>query len=89
MRVSLLTFDSASGSFPCLGLGSRKDFREHPANILFLKIQRERVVRGEKGPGIRMVQKAGGGGPPKSLKAEAAKTSDSADHKVKVLDLSR
>jgi hypothetical protein len=33
-----------------------------------------------------MVQKAFGEGPAKSLKAEAAKTSNSAGHKVNVLD---
>ena len=42
----------------------------------------------QKGSVIRLVQKACGGGPAKSLKVEAAKTSNRLVRKVKVLDRS-
>jgi hypothetical protein len=47
------------------------------------------VVRQGKGSGIRLVHKAYGGGPAKSLKTETTNTSYWLVYKVKVLDRSQ
>jgi len=70
--LSLTTFDSASGSFPYpYSRELNRFWGKIRANILFLKIQRERVVCLAKARRIRMVQKAFGGAAAKSLKTEA------------------
>jgi hypothetical protein len=57
-----------------------------PQIFFLLEIQLVRVVRQGKGSGIRLVHKACGGGPAKSLKTEATNISYWLVYKVKVVD---